>query len=197
MRQKYVLFGFILVILLLSIVIFIMINNNKLTEIEIGIEELNVFEKKIAIIELKVIDLTNPNDLLSINEFNELVKQISTSYNVVYSFISDSNKPELQKHIAVYALRDLDFENYLNFFEKCLLLYQKKQISDNVIMTVLSPGSNWNCTIVQNYKDKRVVRLLKRNLNGMSEEMKEVFRYVLSGELSVSIEDERNWNQVE
>ncbi len=172
-------------------------NNNKPLEIDINIEELNDFEKKIAQIELKVVDLTNPNDLLNIKEFNELVKQVSTSYNIVYSFISDDNKPEQQKHIAIYALHGVDFESYLNFFEKCLLLYQKKQFSDNLIMTVLSPGSNWNCTIVQNYKDKKVIRLLKNNLKYMSEEIKEVFKFTLSGEIWASIEDERNWSQAE
>jgi len=197
MRQKPLIITLIIAISLFLIIFFVMKNNNKPPEIDINIEELNVFAKKIAQIELKVVDLTNPNDLLNINEFNELVKQVSTNYNIVYSFISDNNKPERQKHIAIYVLRGLDFEGYLNFFEKCLLLYQKKQLSDNVIMTVLSPGSNWNCTIVQNYKNKKVIRLLESNLKYMSEEMKEVFKSILSGEMWASIEDERNWSQAQ
>jgi len=197
MRQKPLIITLIIAISLFLIIFFVMKNNNKPPEIDINIEELNVFAKKIAQIELKVVDLTNPNDLLNINEFNELVKQVSTNYNIVYSFIRDNNKPERQKHIAIYVLRGLDFEGYLNFFEKCLLLYQKKQLSDNVIMTVLSPGSNWNCTIVQNYKNKKVIRLLESNLKYMSEEMKEVFKSILSGEMWASIEDERNWSQAQ
>ncbi|MGB4601567.1 MAG: hypothetical protein WBH80_04130 [Bacteroidales bacterium] len=197
MRQKPLIITLIIAISLFLIIFFVMKNNNKPPEIDINIEELNVFAKKIAQIELKVVDLTNPNDLLNINEFNELVKQVSTNYNIVYSFISDNNKPEQQKYIAIYALRGLDFEGYLNFFEKCLLLYQKKQLSDNVIMTVLSPGSNWNCTIVQNYKNKKVIRLLESNLKYMSEGMKEVFKSILSGEMWASIEDERNWSQAQ
>jgi len=197
MRQKPLIITLIIAISLFLIIFFVMKNNNKPPEIDINIEELNVFAKKIAQIELKVVDLTNPNDLLNINEFNELVKQVSTNYNIVYSFISDNNKPERQKHIAIYVLRGLDFEGYLNFFEKCLLLYQKKQLSDNVIMTVLSPGSNWNCTIVQNYKNKKVIRLLESNLKYMSEGMKEVFKSILSGEMWASIEDERNWSQAQ
>lgn len=172
-------------------------NKNKPAKILVGIEELNAFESKIALVENKIIDLTNPNDLIKITEFNELVKQVSFSNNVVYSFVSDSNKSEQQKRIAIYALRDLDFESYLNFFEKCLLLYQKKQLTDNIIMTVLSPGINWNCSIIQNYKDKRVTRLLENNLEGMSEELKEVFKYTLSGEIWASIEDEKRWSQEE
>jgi len=198
MRQKPLIITLIIAISLFFIIFLVMKkNNNKPPEIDINIEELNVFAKKIAQIEFKVVDLTNPNDLLNINEFNELVKQVSTNYNIVYSFISDNNKPERQKHIAIYALRGLDFEGYLNFFEKCLLLYQKKQLSDNVIMTVLSPGSNWNCTIVKNYKNKKVIRLLESNLKYMSEEMKEVFKSILSGEMWASIEDERNWSQAQ
>ena len=197
MRQKPLIITLIIAISLFLIIFFVMKNNNKPPEIDINIEELNVFAKKIAQIELKVVDLTNPNDLLNINEFNELVKQVSTNYNIDYSFISDNNKPEQQKYIAIYALRGLDFEGYLNFFEKCLLLYQKKQLSDNVIMTVLSPGSNWNCTIVQNYKNKKVIRLLESNLKYMSEGMKEVFKSILSGEMWASIEDERNWSQAQ
>lgn len=197
MRQKPLLITLIIAIPLFLIVFLVMKNNNKPPEIDINIEELNVFAKKIAQIELKVVDLTNPNDLLNINEFNELVKQVSTNYNIVYSFISDNNKPEQQKYIAIYALHDLDFDGYLNFFEKCLLLYQKKQLSDNVIMTVLSPGSNWNCTIVHNYKNKKVIRLLESNLKYMSGGMKEVFKSTLSGEMWASIEDERNWSQAE
>ena len=196
MKQKYILIGFI-VISLISIGFLVMKNKNKPDEVIVGIEELNAFESKIALIERKIIDLTSPNDLIKITEFNELVKQVSFSNNVVYSFVSDSNKSEQQKRIAIYALRDLDFESYLNFFEKCLLLYQKKQLTDNVIMTVLSPGIRWNCTIIKNYKDKRVTRLLKNNLEGMSEEMKEVFKYTLSGEIWTSIEDERSWSQEE
>lgn len=197
MRQKPLLITLIIAISLFLIVFLVMKNNNKPPEIDINIEELNVFAKNIAQIELKVVDLTNPNDLLNINEFNELVKQVRTNYNIVYSFISDNNKSEQQKYIAIYALHDLDFEGYLNFFEKCLLLYQKKQLSDNIIMTVLSPGSNWNCTIVQNYKNKKVIHLLESNLKYMSERMKEVFKSTLSGEMWASIEDERNWSQAE
>ena len=172
-------------------------NKNIPDEILVGIEELNAFESKIALVENKIIDLTNPNDLIKITEFNELVKQVSFSNNVVYSFVSDSNKSEQQKRIAIYALRDLDFESYLNFFEKCLLLYQKKRLTDNIIMTVLSPGVNWNCSIIQNYKDKRVTRLLENNIEGMSEELKEVFKYTLSGEIWTSIEDEKRWSHEE
>ncbi len=196
MKQRYILIGFI-VISLISIGFLVMRNKNKPAEILVGIEELNAFESKIALVENKIIDLTNPNDLIKITEFNELVKQVSLSNNVVYSFVSDSNKSEQQKRIAIYALRDLDFESYLNFFEKCLLLYQKKQLTDNIIMTVLSPGINWNCSIIQNYKDKRVTRLLENNLEGMSEELKEVFKYTLSGEIWASIEDEKRWSQEE
>lgn len=179
------------------IISLVMKKNNKPPEIDINIEELNLFAKKIAQIEIKVVDLTNPNDLLNINEFNELVKQVSTNHNIVFSFISDKNNPDQQKYIAIYALRNLDFEDYINFFEKCLLLYQMKQLSDNVIMTVLSPGSNWNCTIAQNYKNKKVIRLLNSNLKYMSEGMKEVFNSTLSGEMWASIEDEKNWSQAE
>jgi len=196
MKQRYILIGFI-VISLISIGFLVMRNKNKPAKILVGIEELNAFESKIALVENKIIDLTNPNDLIKITEFNELVKQVSFSNNVVYSFVSDSNKSEQQKRIAIYALRDLDFESYLNFFEKCLLLYQKKQLTDNIIMTVLSPGINWNCSIIQNYKDKRVTRLLENNLEGMSEELKEVFKYTLSGEIWASIEDEKRWSQEE
>lgn len=196
MKQRYILTGFI-VISLISIGFLMMKNKNKPAEILVGIEELNAFESKIALVENKIIDLTNPNDLIKTTEFNELVKQVSFSNNVVYSFVSDSNKSEQQKRIAIYALRDLDFESYLNFFEKCLLLYQKKQLTDNIIMTVLSPGINWNCSIIQNYKDKRVSRLLENNLESMSEELKEVFKYTLSGEIWASVEDEKRWSQEE
>ena len=196
MKQRYILIGFI-VISLISIGYLVMRNKNKPAEILVGIEELNAFESKIALVENKIIDLTNPNDLIKITEFNELVKQVSLSNNVVYSFVSDSNKSEQQKRIAIYALRDLDFESYLNFFEKCLLLYQKKQLTDNIIMTVLSPGINWNCSIIQNYKDKRVTRLLENKREGMAEELKEVFKYTLSGEIWASIEDEKRWSQEE
>lgn len=196
MKQRYIIIGFI-VTSLISIGFLVMRNKKKPAEILVGIEELNAFESKIALVENKIIDLTNPNDLIEITEFNELVKQVSFSNNVVYSFVSDSNKSEQQKRIAIYALRDLDFESYLNFFEKCLLLYQKKQLTDTIIMTVLSPGINWNCSIIQNYKDKRVTRLLENNLEGMSEELKEVFKYTLSGEIWASIEDEKRWSQEE
>lgn len=197
MRQKPLLTTIIIAISLFLIVFIMMKNNNKPPEIEINIEELNIFAKKIAQIELKVVDLTNPNDLLNINEFNKLVEQVNTNYNIVYSFISDNNKPEQQKYIAIYALHDLDFEDYLIFFEKCLLLYQKKQLSDNVIMTVLSPGSNWNCTIVQNYKNEKVIRLLESNSKYMSKEMMEVFKSTLSGEMWTLIENERDWSHAE
>jgi len=196
MKQRYILIGFIVISLIL-IGFLAMRNKNIPDEILVGIEELNAFESKIALVENKIIDLTNPNDLIKITEFNELVKQVSFSNNVVYSFVSDSNKSEQQKRIAIYALRDLDFESYLNFFEKCLLLYQKKRLTDNIIMTVLSPGVNWNCSIIQNYKDKRVTRLLENNIEGMSEELKEVFKYTLSGEIWTSIEDEKRWSHEE
>lgn len=196
MKQRCILIGFIVISLIL-IGFLAMRNKNIPDEILVGIEELNAFESKIALVENKIIDLTNPNDLIKITEFNELVKQVSFSNNVVYSFVSDSNKSEQQKRIAIYALRDLDFESYLNFFEKCLLLYQKKRLTDNIIMTVLSPGINWNCSIIQNYKDKRVTRLLENNIEGMSEELKEVFKYTLSGEIWTSIEDEKRWSQEE
>lgn len=196
MKQRCILIGFIVISLIL-IGFLAMRNKNIPDEILVGIEELNAFESKIALVENKIIDLTNPNDLIKITEFNELVKQVSFSNNVVYSFVSDSNKSEQQKRIAIYALRDLDFESYLNFFEKCLLLYQKKRLTDNIIMTVLSPGINWNCSIIQNYKDKRVTRLLENNIEGMSEELKEVFKYTLSGEIWTSIEDEKRWSHEE
>ena len=94
MRQKPLIITLIIAISLFFIIFLVMKkNNNKPPEIDINIEELNVFAKKIAQIEFKVVDLTNPNDLLNINEFNELVKQVSTNYNIVYSFISDNNKP--------------------------------------------------------------------------------------------------------
>ena len=196
MKQRCILIGFIVISLIL-IGFLAMRNKNIPDEILVGIEELNAFESKIALVENKIIDLTNPNDLIKITEFNELVKQVSFSNNVVYSFVSDSNKSEQQKRIAIYALRDLDFESYLNFFEKCLLLYQKKRLTDNIIMTVLSPGVNWNCSIIQNYKDKRVTRLLENYIEGMSEELKEVFKYTLSGEIWTSIEDEKRWSHEE
>lgn len=196
MSPKAAVIGLIIAISLFVIVFFVMRINNEPPEIEINIEELNVFAKKIAQIEVKVVDLTNPNDLLNINEFNELVKQVSKNYNIVYSFIRDSNNSEQQKYIAIYALHDLNFESYLHFFEKCLILYDEKQLSDNFIMTVLSPGSNWNCTIVQNYKNKKVIHILEDNLKDMSEEMREVFKNTLSGEMWASIENERNWSQI-
>jgi hypothetical protein len=168
--------------------------SNKPLEKEMDYKDLALFEKKIATIEEKVVDLTAPNDLLNINEFNDLIKQVDSNHNAIYLFVCDQRKTDQQKEIAIYALRDLDFVKYLDFFEKCLLLYQKKQLPDIVIMTILCPGSNWNCTIVENYKDKNVKRLLKDNFNGMSVEMKEVFNNTLSGELWASIENERTWN---
>jgi len=92
MKQRCILIGFIVISLIL-IGFLAMRNKNIPDEILVGIEELNAFESKIALVENKIIDLTNPNDLIKITEFNELVKQVSFSNNVVYSFVSDSNNP--------------------------------------------------------------------------------------------------------
>jgi len=195
MRKIFVLLGFIIVIIFLLFIFFR--NNNKVNDVEVDFQLLKDFKDRVILIEEKVIDLTNPNELLRVNEFNELVKNVSTSYDIVYLFICDTNNSEVQKFIAIYALRELDFEQYSDFFEKCLKLYENNQLSEEIIFTILSPGLNWNCTIVKNYEDKKVKRLLNRNYKGMSEDMKEIFRNVLLGYIWADIEDNRKWSQIE
>ena len=151
----------------------------------------NKYVLKIELIEKKVIDLTSACDLFDIKEFNVLRKEAENNLSITYKFVEQPNISEQQKLIAIYSLREVNFENYFRFFEKAIQLYKDSIISEYVLYTILNPGYVWNCCIPKNYKKQKVQDAISENMTSVYDFLKEMFKLTIDGQLWLGLEDER------
>jgi hypothetical protein len=155
------------------------------------------YKTKIELIERKVIDLTSPNDLLLVKEFNELSNVAEQYLDSALFFIKDTDQSVQKKMIVIFSLKKVSFENYLIFFKNCVDIFKKGDIEEFLLALVLNPGYNWNYKIIKNYNNKYVVKILNelKSEKSLSKEMKYIIDFTLKGYLWMEVEERIEMNK--
>jgi hypothetical protein len=167
----------------------------QLEEIELGNEKLELLQQQLEEIELKVIDLTSPHDLMRVEAFNLLIEAHKDTVDVslICQFFGDESRSEVHKQILFFSLNEAPFDSYLKVFECCVDLYKKKKIDDYFIWLMVLPA--WddfgNFSLVENYKDKRLRKIIIEYKKKLPVDMKKNLDLLLSGILWKAIEKDR------
>jgi len=165
--------------------------------VEVKNEKLELLQQRIEEIELGVIDLTSPTDLKRVDAFNLLLdthKDI-VDVSLICQYLADESKSDIHKHILIFSLNETRFDSYLKVFECLVELYKKKKIDNYFFWIMVTPDYDefdfWNCSLVKNYRDERLRKIIIKNKKKLTVEMEEVLDLLLSGLLWEAIEADR------
>jgi hypothetical protein len=194
--MKYIYIAGIVIVFIILAIKFTLTNKESIDkkDFEMVSNQYKQLQEQIVKVESKVIDLTSPNDLKNVDEFKILLKENkeNLTLSLIYQFLADTNISRIHKEILIYSLNEIAFDDYYKVFEYSMSIYKNKEIDDDIVMTIIYPGNDWNCLLVQNYMDKRIRKIMKENMKIVSDELNEVFDIVLSGIMWMSIEEQRN-----
>ncbi|WP_316838715.1 hypothetical protein [Pedobacter gandavensis] len=87
-------------------------------------------------------------------------------YDDFLRVMKNKNYQESKKMICVFAAQKLNFEKYLDFANYCLAMFEKDNLSEDILFFVLFPnGWNTRLRFAEKYDDPRVHELFKKVLN--------------------------------
>lgn len=179
-----------LFILLVAITFFLLIKYPKETKIEVKCDKSQKpFVHQIESIELKVVDLTSPHDLLNILEFKQIIAHSEDYMIEAMKFIADSSKSDQQKLIVIYCMQSLDKKHYFTFLDFCGELYCENKISENSIKIAILPGNDWNNKVILYFYSPSVRSTLKKiiNSNHASIDLKILINQIINGKIFLSL----------
>jgi len=143
------------------------------------------FEQAIDTIEMKVVDLTSVSDLLVIDQFKSIYSHSNEYLEDAKIYLNNSSKSEQKKEIVVYSMQNLEYNNYIIFFKECALLYERKRISEDIMLSVISPGFEWNNKIVNNFYKTNIRKTLNdiKKVGSCSERFRNIIDQILYGKI--------------
>ncbi len=143
------------------------------------------YENAIDTINKKVIELTAVSDLLGNDNFLSVITYSDEYLAEALRYLANPSKGEQSKIIAIYSMQNLNYKNYLSFFDSCTKMYKEGKITENAILHVIIPGTDWNNKIINSFYKPRVRKTLKelKLINGNSEDLIGVVDQALAGKL--------------
>jgi len=186
-----------IVAIILAVLLFVTIKPKK---VKMENEKFELLQQHLEIIESEVIDLTSPHALKRVDEFDLLVEAHKDTIDVslICQYLGDKSKSDMHKEILIYSLVEAPFDSYVKIFECCVNLYKKKKVSNYLIWTMVLPA--WddfgNFSLIENYRDERLRKIITENKKKLPVEMGEVLEGLLSGLLWEAIEQDRELNRI-
>jgi hypothetical protein len=121
--------------------------------------------------------------LILIPTFRELYEHSSSYLSDDIRYLSDSNITYRQAAICLYAMQNLQIEDYLKVCKIFLDLFNKHKISENLLSSAIMPNFLEHKNIVNNYNNPHVVEFLKtvRDNEQVSSELKDNIQNILGG----------------
>ena len=143
-------------------------------------EAASAFANRLRGILARVVDLTNPFDVLRVPSFREVRVRASEYRPLVEDALLDDALEDSCKEIAVIALQRLPEEDYISFAEYVVDRHSEGRMSDYVAGCVLFPDPRWCVCLESSYADKRVRRLFRKYVERVPRERESV-AHLLSG----------------
>ena len=147
--------------------------------------EMNLREK-ITEIEHEIVDLTVPLTLKSIDAF-KLIQFEAKEFNIQYfEYLKDPKISLQRKMILVYALQSMPFDEYKKLLKVISDGYCDNKIEEHIAKLIIFPGFDWNTSVLENYKDKEIIRLLQNmtKKESASKPFLKVISHILNGDSS-------------
>lgn len=143
------------------------------------------YENAIDTINKNVIELTAVSDLLGNDNFLSVITYSDEYLAEALKYLANPSKGEQSKIIAIYSMQNLNYTNYLSFFDSCTKMYKEGKITENAILHVIIPGTDWNNKIINSFYKSRVRKTLKelKSINSNSEDLIGVINQALAGKL--------------
>jgi hypothetical protein len=142
------------------------------------------FTEAISEIDMRVVDLSPTySDLLGIDRFLSIYANSKDYVNEALAFLKKRVPSEQEKSIAILAMKNLEDDDYIEFFEKCTDLYIADLISySNILVStfVVEYCLNNSDIIVKNFYKPRIRACLKK-IKAKNPEAKNIVNFILSG----------------
>jgi hypothetical protein len=119
------------------------------------------FARTIASISESISDTPDASVLRTRNDFRELCKN-AQDYRTMALRLLTENVPSRQKYIAVYAMQNLNLDDYVLFLNELLGRTRDKKVEADWLESALMPGFEWNTKLQTNWKSPAVRDLIEK-----------------------------------
>ena len=142
------------------------------------------FDSSVTIIDSAMGESWDRNDkLMLIPRFREIYRYSHFYLSDAIKYLSDKKITYRQAAICLYAMQNLEIEDYLKISNTFLILYNKKEISEYLLACVIDPNFLDDKIIVKNYDNLDVINFLKeiRDKDSVSKGFRQEIDNVLAG----------------
>jgi hypothetical protein len=164
--------------------------NNYQQKVSKGQLSLN-FKSLILASDRKIVDLTNPLELRTYDEFKTIYNNPTIYMNEALKALSSKDFTEQQKKIIALSMQNLKIAEYISFSRKILSLLEEKKVTNSVFNGAVFPGYEWNTKLVDYSSSADVNKFLSEVMesNAVSEENKKYIRdSILTGQAKKDIQ---------
>jgi len=130
--------------------------------------------------------------LLYNKTFVNILEHCEFYRNDVTTFLNKGHFNNMQVEICICAMQNLNVNDYVNFCNLILTLYNDNKLPEGVLEDAISPDFLRKRIITDNYNDPRVIKLLKsieNNKKISSKNFKEYLPDILSGKSSKELKE--------
>ncbi|PWC77704.1 hypothetical protein [Azospirillum sp. TSH64] len=112
-------------------------------------------------IEVRIVDLTSPDELARYEEFRTIHAQPRLYLAETLALLEDPFVSDLQKEIAGYAMQGLDDAGFLGLAWRLLELCRAGRISSDLFQTIVFAPDHWNDLWLRRGRDPAAVKYLQ------------------------------------
>jgi len=149
------------------------------------------FDSSILIITRKAGKAEVYDALFIIPEFVSIYEDGSRYVNDAIGFLAKTEYSSEEKKICICSMQKLALDEYVRFGYLSKDLYSRNKINEDILNWVINPNFSTRHILVRNYKNKRVIALLKEIQNDkmISSNFRKLITDILSGQLFQEIEN--------
>lgn len=118
------------------------------------------FKRTISSISTSISDSPDASVLLTKRDFR-LLSDNASDYRELALQILTEDVSNGEKYIAIYAMQNLNLDDYLLFLNELLARTQDKKTDANLLERALMPGFEWNTKLQDNWKSPKVRELIE------------------------------------
>jgi hypothetical protein len=129
-------------------------------------------------------DLTNPRELLLLEDFLTIYNNNPQYSLLIKSALADDDYNFYQKQVCIYSVQKISDAQYIEFASYCLKLYKEGKIDDRIFSLLLTPAPfKTSKRVIANYTNRDIQKLLKSIIDSpeTSGKMKMKAEIILSG----------------
>ncbi len=136
------------------------------------------FKSLILASEKKIVDLTNPLELRTYQEFQSIYNNPKIYISEALAALSSKEFTEQQKKIIALSMQNLKMEASISFSRKVLSLLEEGKLTNSVFESAIFPGYEWSTKWVDYSSSAEVKKILSEILESraVSEDRKKSIR---------------------